>query len=75
MKRLLLCLFAASALISGCTTVETSSEPASKAVKEDYVTGSRLPRSENRENYQGVKGIDRKDYEQYKAPTAIQPGS
>jgi hypothetical protein len=38
---------------------------ASKAAKEDFTTGSRIPRSADNENYQGVKSTNAHDYQDY----------
>ncbi len=78
MKKLLLCSLAAAWLATACATVESSNEPSSAArtqAKEDFVTGSRIPRSESNENYQGAKSMTRKDYEEYKASTGLKGGS
>ena len=71
MKNLILCAFLGVAA-AGCATVETSdarstTTAASKAAREDYVTGSRIPRSDNAENYQGAQTMTGKDYQEYKA--------
>jgi len=74
MKKLVTCVLA-SAFLGACATAGTSgadSTPpgaARDAPKEDFVTGSRLRRSEAAENYQGTRGTTREDYQQYKAPT------
>jgi hypothetical protein len=68
MKKLLPAAIAASVLIGACATTETSNQggaPSAKAAKEDYVTGSRIPRSESNENYQGAKSITGQDYQDY----------
>ncbi len=78
MKKLLLCSLAAASLISACATVESSNGPSSAAraqAKEDFVTGSRIPRSESNENYQGAKSMTRQDYEDYKNPTGAVKGN
>ena len=63
----------ASAFIAGCaatgTPGGTPDNAARNAPKEDYVTGSRLRRSESAENYQGTRSSTREDYQQYKNPT------
>ena len=75
MKNPILCALVSIAL-AGCAGLESSSAPSStaggyKAAKEDYVTGSRIPRSENNENYQGAKSMTRQDYQEYKASTGL----
>jgi hypothetical protein len=68
MNRLAMGVIAAAALIGGCATVddyqprywETPTPP------EGFVTGSKLPRSENMENYRGTKTIGVQDYMQYR---------
>ena len=77
MKKLLIPCLLASAFLAGCataTTGETPADAARNAPKEDFVTGSRLRRSEAMENYQGAKGTTREDYQQYKAPTSKDGG-
>jgi hypothetical protein len=78
MNKLLTCLLA-SAFLAGCATANTAGETtpadaARNAPKEDFVTGSRLRRSESMENYQGTRGTTREDYQQYKAPTSRDGG-
>jgi len=72
MKKLLICALA-SAFVAGCATTSTGEatppDAARNAPKEDFVTGSRLRRSDSAENYQGTKGTTREDYQQYGAPT------
>jgi hypothetical protein len=77
MKNLILSTIAAACLAAGCATVESSSESASaaKTAKEDYVTGSRLPRSESSENYQGSKAMTGRDYQDYKNSTSLKGGN
>ena len=79
MKKLVIGLLAA-AFLAGCaasgTGDSTTPENAARnAPKEDYVTGSRLRRSESAENYQGTRSSTREDYQQYKAPTGAYGGS
>ena len=77
MKKPLISCLLASALLAGCataTTGETPADAARNAPKEDFVTGSRLRRSEAMENYQGAKGTTREDYQQYKSPTSKDGG-
>jgi len=72
MKRLIPCAIAAF-ILSACATMDeapgSGGTPSSKAAKEDYVTGSRIPRSESNENYQGSKTMTGKDYRDYKSST------
>jgi hypothetical protein len=73
MKKLLTCVLA-SAFLGACATAGTTGETtaagaARDAPKEDFVTGSRLRRTDAMENYQGTRGTTREDYQQYKAPT------
>ena len=72
MKKLLICALA-SAFLAGCATTSTGDATPATAARnaptEDFVTGSRLRRSEADENYQGTKGTTREDYQQYGAPT------
>ena len=75
MKKLIFSALAC-ALLAGCSTLDSSNEPTTTSVRsasEERVTGSRLPRSESNENYQGAKTMTRKDYEEYKASTG-KPG-
>jgi hypothetical protein len=63
-------LIAAGLFSAGCaapvaSTASSSRPAASKAAKEDFVTGSRIPRSESNENYQGTKSIGSRDYDEY----------
>ena len=72
MKILISCAIAAFALSACATTDEapgSGGTPSSKSAKEDYVTGSRIPRSESNENYQGSKTMTGKDYRDYKSST------
>ena len=77
MNKLLTCVLA-SAFLAGCatatTTGETPADAARNAPKEDFVTGSRLRRSDSMENYQGTRGTTREDYQQYKSPTSKDGG-
>jgi hypothetical protein len=78
MKKLIFCAIVSSFILGACATPESGSEAivAGKTAKEDYVTGSRIPRSENNENYQGSKSISGKDYQDYKASTGLKgPGN
>jgi protein involved in sex pheromone biosynthesis len=63
MKKLIFCAVATSFILGACATPETSNEPtvAAKSERDDYVTGSRIPRSDNSENYQGSKSMSPKD--------------
>ena len=70
----------ASAFIAGCAATgkpgeATPDNAARNAPKEDYVTGSRLRRSDAAENYQGTRSGTREDYQQYKNPTGTYGGS
>ena len=74
MKLLVSSAFAATFLLAGCADTgdyRSSVPSASKAAKEDYVTGSRIPRSESNENYQGSKTMTGKDYRDYKASQGL----
>jgi len=73
MKKLIFCaVIAASFVLGACATVESSSESSAKnAAKEEFVTGSRLKRSESLENYQGTRSTTAQDYQQYKAPSGV----
>ena len=68
-KGTLALLIAAGLFAGACATPVAStadSRPhASKAAKEDFTTGSRIPRSADNENYQGVKSTGRMDYQDY----------
>jgi hypothetical protein len=71
MKKLLP-LAVAALVLGACASMDDTStgggtSPGSKAARDDYVTGSRIPRSENNENYQGSKTMTGKDYRDYKA--------
>jgi hypothetical protein len=74
MKILIPCV-AAAFILSACATTDeapgSGGTPSSKSAKEDYVTGSRIPRSESNENYQGSKTITGKEYQDYKASTGL----
>ena len=75
MKKLVTCVLA-SAFLGACATAATTGDAtpdnaARNAPKEDFVTGSRLRRSESAENYQGTRGTSREDYQQYKNPTGM----
>jgi hypothetical protein len=63
----------AAFVLSACATTDeapgSGGTPSSRAAKEDYVTGSRIPRSDNNENYQGSKTMTGQDYRDYKAST------
>jgi surfactin synthase thioesterase subunit len=61
----------------GCAaTVETAAADSNaRAPKESYVTGSRLPRSESNENFQGAKSMSRQDYQEYKSSTTLSGGT
>ena len=78
MKKLVTCLLA-SAFLGACASTPTGEatpdNAARNAPKEDFVTGSRLRRSESAENYQGTRGTTREDYQQYKAPTGTYGGN
>ena len=71
MKKTLFAALAASFLLAGCAATGDSpssgTSSAAKTTSEDYVTGSRLKRSESNENYQGSKTMTGKDYRDYKA--------
>jgi hypothetical protein len=77
MKKLIFCAVVTSLVLGACATPQTSNEPAAAAKngKEDYVTGSRIPRSESNENTQGAKSMTGKDYQEYKASTGLKGGS
>ena len=79
MKKLVTCVLA-SAFLGACATAGSPGEAARAdaardAPKEDFVTGSRLRRSEAAENYQGTRGSTREDYQNYKNPTNLPGGS
>ena len=79
MKKLILCALV-SVAVAGCAGLESSNAPsstagASKAAKEDFVTGSRIPRSDSAENYQGAKSMTGKDYQDFKASTSLKGGN
>ena len=69
-------LAAASIAATGCATVESpdGGSTSSYANKEDRVTGSRLPRSDSAENYQGAKAISGQEYRDYKSSTGLLGG-
>jgi len=72
MKRFIPCAIAAFVLSACATTDEapgSGGTPSSKASNEDYVTGSRIPRSNSNENYQGSKTMTGQDYRDYKNST------
>ena len=77
MKKLVICLLA-SAFLGACASAPSAEAPradvARDAPKEDFLTGSRLRRSESNENYQGTRGTTREDYQQYKSPTSKEGG-
>jgi hypothetical protein len=78
MKKLVTCVLA-SAFLAACATVDSTGDSASanaarNAPKEDFLTGSRLRRSESAENYQGTRSSTREDYQQYKSPTTKDGG-
>ena len=76
MNRITFAALAVSALVSGCaTSLEATNETAARSPKIEAVTGSRLPRSESFENYQGTKSMTRRDYEEYKASTSLKGGN
>jgi hypothetical protein len=68
------CAFLGACATAGTTSGGTPEGAARDAPKEDFVTGSRLRRSEALENYQGTRGTTREDYQQYKAPTSKDGG-
>ena len=70
----LACAFLGACATAGPTGGATPEGAARDAPKEDFVTGSRLRRSEAMENYQGTRGTTREDYQQYKAPTSKDGG-
>jgi len=75
MKTLISCAVAAL-FLSACASTDNAPAgsgpaPAAKASNEEYVTGSRLRRSESNENYQGSKTMTGKDYQDYKASTGL----
>ena len=70
----LACAFLGACATAGTTGGSTPDGAARDAPKEDFVTGSRLRRSEAMENYQGTRGTTREDYQQYKAPTSKDGG-
>jgi uncharacterized protein (DUF2147 family) len=83
MKRLIAgAMLGVSMLAAGCAVVGWADvEPiggkdASQQYvnKEDRVTGSRLPRSESGENYQGTRSTTGQDYRDYKASTGLLGG-
>jgi hypothetical protein len=69
MKTLIPLAIATGLFIGGCATAQSSNEasgtPSVKPAKEDYVTGSRIPRSESNENYQGAKTMNGRDVQEY----------
>ena len=71
MKKTIFAAIAASFLLGGCATsgdsATSASTPGAKASSDEYVTGSRLRRTETNENYQGSKTMTGKDYRDYKA--------
>jgi len=67
MTKLVIRILAAGFLVGGCASVEPVGRLwETPPPKEAFVLGSKLPRSENLENYQGAKSISRPDYQQYK---------
>ena len=77
MKRLAFAVFASSLLAAGCANMDAAGDSAAAARAASAsppVTGSRLPRSESLENYQGAKTMGRRDYEEYKASTSLKGG-
>jgi hypothetical protein len=83
MKRLFMgAVLGVSMLAAGCAAigwddVETGNgKDASPQYvnREDRVTGSRLPRSESGENYQGTRSATGQDYREYKASTGLLGG-
>ena len=67
MNKLIPCAIVTCLFIGGCATAESSTQPATgtKAAREETMTGSRLPRSDSNENYQGTKSMTSKDYQDY----------
>ena len=69
MKKLIPLAIVTGLFIGGCATAESSNDasgaPSAKAAKEDYVTGSRIPRSDSNENYQGAKTMNGRDAQDY----------
>ena len=59
-------LFAAALLMGGCASDSSLRYWESPLPAESFVTGSKLPVSENYENYRGTKSISRPDYLQYR---------
>jgi hypothetical protein len=60
---------AVAILAGGCASVESTPRYwESPLPQESFVLGSKLPRTENFENYQGTKSLSRPDYQQYKGP-------
>jgi hypothetical protein len=83
MKRLIMgAVLAASMLAAGCAVVGwadvadsgNGKDASQYANKEDKVTGSRLPRSDSGENYQGTRSTTGQDYRDYKASTGLLGG-
>jgi hypothetical protein len=73
--KILISSVAAAFLLSACASMDdgvSSGSPRAKSAKEDYVTGSRIPRSESNENYQGAKTMTGQDYREYKSSTGLQ---
>jgi Ni/Co efflux regulator RcnB len=75
MKKLVTCVLA-SAFLGACATAETTADTtpadaARNAPKEDFVTGSRLRRSDSAENYQGTTGTTREEWQKYRGPTTL----
>jgi hypothetical protein len=62
-------MIASAFLVGACATPAAStsdSRPStSKAAKEDFVTGSRIPRSDNNENFQGAKTMTGREAQDY----------
>jgi len=74
MTKLTIGVIAVAVLSGGCANVEPQERLwESPPPKEAYILGSKLQRSEYLENYQGVKAVGARDYQQYKKEPSSEP--
>ncbi len=67
MTKLTVGVLAATLLMDGCASTEPQGRLWEAPLpKEAFVLGSKLPRSESLENYQGTRSISVPDFRQYK---------
>jgi hypothetical protein len=72
-RSLLFCALAATGLLGGCASTETSTEPSVERVEREYTTGSNIPRKHKAGKADGVSTQDREAFERQRDATPVVP--